>query len=52
MIVVGSGPTGLETAAELAEQGRAVTLVCGAVFAPSLHPRVRRPVAADSPTWA
>jgi NADH dehydrogenase FAD-containing subunit len=39
--VVGSGPTGLETAAELAEHGRAVTLVTGGVFAPSLHPRVR-----------
>lgn len=43
--VVGAGATGMETAAELAEQGRQVTLVCGAVLGPSLHPRVRRPVA-------
>ncbi|BDU02234.1 NAD(P)/FAD-dependent oxidoreductase [Nocardia sputorum] len=40
--VVGGGPTGIETAAELAEQGRAVTLVCGAVVGPYLHPRARR----------
>ncbi|MFF4744899.1 FAD-dependent oxidoreductase [Streptomyces chengbuensis] len=43
--VVGAGPTGLETAAELAEAGRKVTLVCGRVLGPSLHARVRRPVA-------
>lgn len=43
--VVGAGPTGLETAAELAEAGRKVTLVCGSVLGPSLHARVRRPVA-------
>ncbi|MFJ4467031.1 NAD(P)/FAD-dependent oxidoreductase [Streptomyces sp. NPDC089424] len=43
--VVGAGPTGLETAAELAELGRKVTLVCGDVLGPSLHARVRRPVA-------
>lgn len=43
--VVGSGPTGLETAAELAEEGHPVTLVCGGVFGPSLHARVRRPAA-------
>ncbi|MEV0249674.1 FAD-dependent oxidoreductase [Nocardia sp. NPDC050712] len=43
--VVGSGATGLETATELAEQGRSVTLVCGAILAPSLHPRGRRSVA-------
>ncbi|WP_405536216.1 FAD-dependent oxidoreductase [Streptomyces sp. NBC_00075] len=43
--VVGAGPTGLETAAELAETGRKVTLVCGSVLGPSLHARVRRPVA-------
>ncbi len=43
--VVGAGPTGLETAAELAEAGREVTLVCGEVLGPSLHARVRRPVA-------
>lgn len=34
--VVGAGPTGMETAAELAEQGRAVTLVCGRVLGPYL----------------
>ncbi|WP_328926732.1 FAD-dependent oxidoreductase [Streptomyces sp. NBC_00190] len=44
--VVGAGPTGIETAAELAEQGRAVTLVCGGVLGPYLHPRGRRSVAA------
>ncbi|MEV0316889.1 NAD(P)/FAD-dependent oxidoreductase [Streptomyces sp. NPDC050658] len=43
--VVGGGTTGIETAAELAEEGRAVTLVCGAVLAPSLHPKGRRSVA-------
>ncbi|MER5436709.1 FAD-dependent oxidoreductase [Streptomyces sp. NPDC002588] len=43
--VIGAGPTGLETAAELAEAGRRVTLVCGRVLGPSLHARVRRPVA-------
>ncbi|MGX1886856.1 NAD(P)/FAD-dependent oxidoreductase [Streptomyces sp. NPDC055287] len=43
--VVGAGPTGIETAAELAENGRAVTLVCGEVLGPYLHPRGRRSVA-------
>ncbi|MHC0431204.1 NAD(P)/FAD-dependent oxidoreductase [Streptomyces sp. O3] len=43
--VVGGGPTGIETAAELAETGRAVTLVCGGVLGPYLHPRGRRAVA-------
>jgi NADH:quinone reductase (non-electrogenic) len=43
--VVGAGPTGIETAAELAEGGRAVTLVCGEVLGPYLHPRGRRSVA-------
>lgn len=43
--VVGAGPTGIETAAELAEQGRAVTLVCGGVLGPYLHARGRRTVA-------
>jgi NADH dehydrogenase len=43
--VVGSGPTGIETAAELAQQGRRVTLVCGEVLGPYLHPRGRRAVA-------
>ncbi|NEC49126.1 FAD-dependent oxidoreductase, partial [Actinospica acidiphila] len=36
---------GVETAAELAEAGRHVTLVCGGVLGPSLHARGRRPVA-------
>ncbi|WP_040778832.1 NAD(P)/FAD-dependent oxidoreductase [Nocardia pneumoniae] len=40
--VVGGGPTGIETAAELSEQGRTVTLVCGGVLGPYLHPRARR----------
>lgn len=43
--VVGGGPTGIETAAELAEAGRAVTLVCGGVLGPYLHARGRRSVA-------
>lgn len=43
--VIGAGPTGLETAAELAELGRKVTLVCGDVIGASLHARGRRPVA-------
>ncbi|MEV0032209.1 FAD-dependent oxidoreductase [Nocardia sp. NPDC050793] len=43
--VVGAGPTGIETAAELAEQGRSITLVCGAMLGPYLHPRGRRSVA-------
>ena len=43
--VVGAGPTGIETAAELAEQGRRVSLVCGGVLGPYLHPRGRRAVA-------
>ncbi len=43
--VVGAGPTGIETAAELAEGGRSVTLVCGEVLGPYLHPRGRRAVA-------
>ena len=37
--VVGGGLTGIETAAELAEQGRTVTLVCGGPLAPSLSER-------------
>lgn len=45
LTVVGAGPTGIETAAELAEQGRTVTLVCGGVLGPYLHPRGRRSVA-------
>ncbi|PXY29167.1 pyridine nucleotide-disulfide oxidoreductase [Prauserella coralliicola] len=43
--VVGAGATGIEVAAELAEEGRAVTLVCGGVLGPYLHPRGRRSVA-------
>lgn len=43
--VVGAGPTGIETAAELAELGRGVTLACGEVLGPYLHPRGRRAVA-------
>ncbi|MEV5834510.1 FAD-dependent oxidoreductase [Nocardia sp. NPDC052112] len=43
--VVGGGPTGIETAAELAEQGRTVTLVCGASLMPSLSAPGRRYVA-------
>jgi NADH dehydrogenase FAD-containing subunit len=39
--VVGGGPVGIETAAELAEQGRRVRLVCG-VLGPNLHPSARR----------
>ncbi|WP_280432010.1 NAD(P)/FAD-dependent oxidoreductase [Nocardia brasiliensis] len=40
--VVGGGPVGVETAAELAEQGRRVRLVCGGVVGPYLHPSARR----------
>ncbi|MCP2289635.1 NAD(P)/FAD-dependent oxidoreductase [Nocardia amikacinitolerans] len=40
--VVGGGPVGIETAAELAEQGRSVRLICGAVVGPYLHPSARR----------
>ena len=43
--VVGAGATGIETAAELAEQGGTVTLVCGGPLGPSLHRRGRRAVA-------
>ncbi|MFJ9025331.1 NAD(P)/FAD-dependent oxidoreductase [Streptomyces sp. NPDC102259] len=43
--VVGAGPAGIETAAELAEAGRTVTLVCGGVLGPYLHARGRRSVA-------
>ncbi|MEV0760037.1 FAD-dependent oxidoreductase [Nocardia sp. NPDC050435] len=44
--VVGAGPSGIETAAELAERGRPVTLVCGGILGPYLHPNGRRSVAA------
>jgi NADH:quinone reductase (non-electrogenic) len=43
--VVGAGPQGIEITAELAELGRTVTLVCGEVLGPYLHPRGRRSVA-------
>ncbi|OBH04703.1 MULTISPECIES: NAD(P)/FAD-dependent oxidoreductase [unclassified Mycobacterium] len=43
--VVGGGLTGIETASELAELGRPVTLVCGGVLGPSLSGRGRRSVA-------
>ncbi|OBF54352.1 pyridine nucleotide-disulfide oxidoreductase [Mycobacterium sp. 852002-50816_SCH5313054-b] len=43
--VVGGGLTGIETASELAELGRPVTLVCGGVLGPSLSRRGRRSVA-------
>ncbi|WP_328841328.1 NAD(P)/FAD-dependent oxidoreductase [Streptomyces europaeiscabiei] len=43
--VVGGGLTGIETAAELAERGRTVTLVCGRTLAPSLSAPGRRYVA-------
>ena len=43
--VVGAGLTGIETASELAEQGRPVTLVCGGPLGPSLSNRGRRSVA-------
>ncbi|MFD0368247.1 NAD(P)/FAD-dependent oxidoreductase [Streptomyces sp. NPDC127114] len=42
LTVVGGGPTGIETAAELAQQGRRVTLVSGGTLGPYLHPRARR----------
>jgi NADH dehydrogenase len=43
--VVGAGLTGIETAAEVAEQDRRVTLICGGVLGPSLSRRGRRSVA-------
>jgi NADH dehydrogenase len=43
--VVGGGLTGIETASELAERGRSVTLICGPVLGPSLSKRGRRSVA-------
>jgi NADH:ubiquinone reductase (H+-translocating) len=43
--VVGAGLTGIETAAELAEQGRVVTLICGGQLAPSLSEPGRRSIA-------
>ena len=43
--VVGAGLTGVETAAELAEHGHAVTLVCGGNLVPSMSEPGRRSVA-------
>ncbi len=43
--VVGAGLTGIETASELAEQGRTVTLVCGGQLAPSVSEPGRRSIA-------
>jgi NADH dehydrogenase len=43
--VVGGGLTGIETAAELAERGHLVTLVCGGRLAPSFSEPARRSVA-------
>jgi NADH dehydrogenase len=43
--VVGAGLTGIEAASELAEQRRAVTLVCGGQLAPSLSEPGRRSIA-------
>jgi NADH dehydrogenase len=43
--VVGAGLTGTETAAELAEQGHPVTLVCGGTLVPSLGEPGRRSAA-------
>lgn len=45
VVVIGGGPTGIETAAELAEAGRTVTLLCGGPLGPTLHPRARRTLA-------
>ncbi|WP_228821626.1 NAD(P)/FAD-dependent oxidoreductase [Nocardia cyriacigeorgica] len=44
--VVGGGLTGIETAAELAERGRTVTLVCGGALAPTFGAPGRRSIAA------
>jgi NADH dehydrogenase len=43
--VIGAGLTGTETAAELAEQGHPVTLVCGGTLVPSLGDPARRSAA-------
>ncbi len=42
--VIGAGLTGIETASELAQQGRPVTLICGGVLGPSLSRPGRRSV--------
>jgi len=51
LVVVGGGPTGIETAAELAEAGRAVTLVCGGALGPALGVPGRRSVARRLAAW-
>ncbi|MET7466804.1 FAD-dependent oxidoreductase [Nonomuraea sp. NPDC005501] len=45
LTVVGGGATGIEIAAELAEAGRTVSLVCGGQLGLYLHPNGRRFVA-------
>lgn len=45
IVVVGAGPTGMEVAAEFAEAGRRVTLVCGSVMGPYLSTAARRAAA-------
>ncbi|GAA4523360.1 FAD-dependent oxidoreductase [Brachybacterium paraconglomeratum] len=45
LTVVGAGSTGIEVAAELAEQGHPVTLLAGGGLGPSLHPSTRRTIA-------
>lgn len=45
IVVVGAGPTGMEMAAELAEAGRRVRLVCGSVLGPYLSSAGRRTAA-------
>lgn len=42
--VVGGGVTGIEVASELAARGTKVTLVCGEVLNPYLHPKTRRKI--------
>ncbi|MFI7188980.1 FAD-dependent oxidoreductase [Nocardia nova] len=44
IVVIGGGPTGIETAAELADQGSAVTLVGGGRLAPAFREPARRSV--------
>ncbi|PYF98312.1 NADH dehydrogenase, FAD-containing subunit [Georgenia satyanarayanai] len=44
VVVVGGGATGLETASELAEHGRPVSLVTATELGPYLHPSARRQV--------
>ncbi|AHH21775.1 NADH dehydrogenase-like protein [Nocardia nova SH22a] len=44
IVVVGGGLTGIETAAELVEQGRAVTLLGGGTLAPTFSTSTRRSV--------